>query len=446
MRVEVRRGMDLPIAGEPSEIVEASAPVGSVALLGDDFPGVRGELQVQEGDRVALGQTLFVDRRRPALRFVSPAAGRVSAVRRGEGRRLTAVVVGLEGEAQVGFPELSPDAVRDLGREATTARLLDSGAWAALRARPFGGIPHPGEVPAAIFVRAIATDPLGADPAPFLRARADDLSVGLAALTHLTDGSVFLCMGPGDAPELPEHERVRAVHFAGPHPAGLVGTHIHHLCPVSAMRRVWYLGYQDVFAIGALLRTGRIDSERVIALGGGLVERPRLLRTYLGASTEDLVRGELVSGECRIVSGSVLSGRRALRPAAFLGRYHEQLCALPLLPDEGSPRRGAWLVPRRGGARRVPPWRRLPAWTAERHGARRAILPLDLFDRVVPLRIPIGLLLRALAAGDVESAERYGALELEEEDLALCSFLCPSKLEYGPLLRRALAEIEAGLA
>jgi Na+-transporting NADH:ubiquinone oxidoreductase subunit A len=235
------------------------------------------------------------------------------------------------------------------------------------------------------------------------------------------------------------------VRFEGPHPAGLVGTHIHHLCPVSAARRVWHIGYQDVIAIGALLGTGRNDPERVVALGGPHVLRPRLLRTRLGASTEDLVRGELLPGESRIVSGSALSGRRALHPAAFLGRYHEQVCALPVLPA-GSTRRRGWLVPRPGGARRVPPWRRPTSWTAEMHGPRRAMLPLDLFDRVVPLHLPIGLLLRALAAGDVESAERYGALELEEEDLALCSYVCPSKLEYGSLLRRVLGEIEAGQA
>jgi len=425
--------------------VDSASAVTTVALLGDDHPGLRCDLRVEEGERVALGQTLFVDRQRPVLRFVSPGAGRIAAVHRGEGRRLLAVVVELDGEACVEFPSVSPGAVRDLGREATVERLLCSGAWVSLRARPFGGIPDPDTAPAAIFVRAIETDPLAADPSPLLRGRSHDLGLALCALAQLTDGEVFLCTGSGDLPELPDHPRIRAVRFSGPHPAGLVGSHIHRLCRVSANRRVWYLGCQDALAIGALLRTGRPDVERVVALGGPLVRRPRLLRTRLGASTEGLVRGELAPGECRIVSGSLLSGRRAVRPAAFLGRYHEQLCALPLR-GEGPARAGGWLVPRRGGARRVPAWRRLPDWTGELHGPRRAMLPLDLFERVVPLRLPVGLLLRALAAGDVESAERYGALELEEEDLALCSYLCPAKLDYGPLLRSALAEIEAGLA
>jgi Na+-transporting NADH:ubiquinone oxidoreductase subunit A len=445
MRISLRRGLDLPIPGRPSQAVEDAPPVGSVALLGDDHPGLRCELRVVEGERVALGQTLFVDRRRPALRFVSPAAGTVASVRRGEARQLVAVVVEPAGEDCVELPVLSPGEVRDLGREATTERLLASGAWVALRTRPFGRIPDPGSRPAAIFVRAIETDPLAADPSPRLRARGEDLGLALCALAQLTEGEVFLCTGSDPPPELPDHPRIRAVRFAGPHPAGLVGTHIHRLCPVDAHRRVWYLGYQDAIAIGAQLRSGRVDAERIVALGGPRARRPRLLQTRLGASSEDLVRGELLPGECRLVSGSLLSGRRAVHPAAFLGRYHEQLCALPQGGSGGSQRVG-WLVPRRGGARRIPPWRRLPDWTAELHGPRRALLPLDGFERVVPLRLPVGLLLRALAAGDVESAQRYGALELEEEDLALCSYLCPAKLEYGPLLRRALGEIEAGLA
>ena len=443
MRIDLRRGLSIPIPGAPGQTVESARALRSVALLGDDYPGVRCDLQVEEGDRVALGQTLFSDRRRPALRFVSPVAGRIAAVHRGEARRLVAVVVEPEGDDHVELPALGLDAVRGLGREATTERLLTSGDWVALRVRPLGAIPDPGSAPAAIFVRAIDSDPLAADPLPWLHAREADLRLGLEALAQLTDGAIFLCTAPAALPPLPEQERIRAVQFAGPHPAGLVGTHIHRLCRVGATRRVWYLGVQDLLAIGAGLRTGRPDPERVVALAGPGVRRPRLLWTRLGASAEDLVRDELEPGDIRIVSGSILSGRRAAGPAAFLGRYHEQLCALPV---DAAAAPGAWLVPRRGGARRVPPWRRPPDAGLARLGPGQAMLPLDLFERVVPLRLPIGLLLRALAAGDFDAAERYGALELEEEDLALCSFLCPSRLEYGALLRRALREIAVGLA
>jgi Na+-transporting NADH:ubiquinone oxidoreductase subunit A len=355
-----------------------------------------------------------------------------------------AVVVELSGDACVEQPPLDEGRLRDLPREALAERLLESGAWTALRSRPFGRIPDPRQAPSAIFVRATASDGLGVDPVPLLHARTDDLALALCALAQLTEGEVFLCAGPGELPELPDHPRLRAVSFRGPHPAGLVGTHIHRLCRVGPQRSVWYLGAQDALAIGAELRSGRPDVERVAAISGPRVARPRLLRARLGASSEDLLRGELLPGHCRILSGPVLSGRRAVHPAGYLGRYHEQLCVLPL--EATGARRRAWLVPRRGGARRVPPWRPLPDWTGDSHGPRRGMLPLDVFERVVPLRLPLGLLLRALAAGDVESAERYGALELEEEDLALCSYLCPAKLDYGRLLRRALDELETGVA
>lgn len=442
MRIALRRGLDLPIPGRPDRAIEPKA-VASVALLGDDLPGGRCVPRVEPGQRVALGETLLVDRRREELRFVSPGAGRVAAVHRGEARRLVAVAIELSGDACIEHPPLAGDRIRDLPRDAIGERLLRSGAWTALRTRPFGRIPDPRQVPAAIFVRATANDALSLDPLPLLGARADDLALALLALVRLTDGEVFLCTGPGELPGLPDHPRLRAVVVRGPHPAGLVGSHIHRLCRVGPGRSVWYLGAQDALAIGAELRTGRPDVERVVSLAGPRVARPRLLRTRLGASSEDLLRDELQPGPCRIVSGPVLSGRRALYPAAYLGRYHEQLCALPL--ESAGDRRCAWLVPRRGGARRAPPWRPRPDWTGASHGPCRAMLPLDVFERVVPLRLPVGLLLRSLAAGDVESAERYGALELEEEDLALCSYLCPAKLDYGRLLRRALDELEAGM-
>jgi Na+-transporting NADH:ubiquinone oxidoreductase subunit A len=404
---------------------------------------VRCSLAVQPGDRVRLGQTLFTDLRRPELRFTSPASGIVAEVERAEMRRMVAVVIEVDGDDAVSFPAFGAQSLANLDRQTVTAQLLESGDWVALRTRPFGRIANPGTTPGAIFVRAMDTNPLAADAGVVLRERGDDLDLGLTTLSRLCDGPVFVCTAPDAGLAVPDRERLHLVAFDGPHPAGLVGTHIHQLFPVTDARPVWYAGYQDVLAIGHLFRTGRLDPERVVSLAGPLVRRPRLLRTCVGASTEDLVRDELEPGDCRILSGSILSGRRAAAPGSFLGRYHEQICALPARED---PRASAWLVPGRLGARRAPPWRRLPGWGGALHGRPQAMLPLDTFERVVPMRIPVALLLRSLAAGDADAARAFGALELEEEDLALCSFLCPSKLDYGSLLREALRDIEEQLA
>jgi Na+-transporting NADH:ubiquinone oxidoreductase subunit A len=437
--IRIRRGLDLPIPGAPVQTIEPAGRPRSVALLGDDFPNVRLALEVDVGDRVRVGESLATDRRNPAIRFTSPVAGRVAALHRGESRRILALEIEAAGSETV---ELQPAPGGDpaaLSREQVSARLLESGDWVALRTRPFGRIPAPGSVPAAIFVRAMDSNPLAADAGVVLRGRSEDLRAGLAALSRLTDGRLYLCARPGAVPDEATVgvERLEHATFAGPHPAGLAGTHIHHLLPVSAERRVWYVGYQDVLAMGRLLRQGRPDPTRVVALAGPALRRPRLARTVLGASTEELVQGELAVEACRIVSGSLLSGRIAARPAGFLGRRHEQVCALPdrAPAPVSAARRGlaAWGLGRRAH------------WTGERHGEPRAFYPLDRFDSAFPLRLPLAPLLRALAAGDDRAALSFGVLELEEEDLALCAYLCPAKLDYGPLLRGALGRLEAAL-
>lgn len=437
--VRIRRGLDLPIPGAPDQTIEPARSPRSVALLGDDFPNVRLALAVDVGDRVRVGETLASDRRNPAVRFTSPVAGRVAALHRGESRRIVALEIAVDGAETLELPRAPGGDPAALSREQVSARLLESGDWVALRTRPFGRIPAPDSVPAAIFVRAMDSNPLAADAGVVLGGRSEDLRAGLAALSRLSDGRVYLCARPGAVPDdaMAGVERLEHVTFAGPHPAGLVGTHIHHLLPVSAERRVWYVGYQDVLAMGRLLREGRPDPTRVVALAGPAVRRPRLLRTVLGAGTEDLVQGELAVEACRIVSGSLLSGRIAARPAGFLGRHHEQLCALPERATAPVPAARRWLAAW-GLARRAD-------WTSERHGAPRALYPLARLDGAFPLRLPLAPLLRALAAGDDRAALGFGALELEEEDLALCAYLCPAKLDHGPLLRGALGRLEAAL-
>jgi len=438
--VRIRRGLDLRLAGEPDrDRVEPGPPVATVAVLGADAPGVRPALEVKVGARVRLGQTLFVDRRRPTIHFASPGAGVVETIEHGPRRRLEAVVIRLEGDDEERFDPV-PDA--DPDGERVRAAMLASGLWTALRTRPFSRIPDADASPRALFVTAMESEPLAPDPVPVIAARAEDFRRGVAALATLTEGPVFVCIGP--EAELPSVEgpRVRPVRFAGPHPAGLPGTHIHELAPAATDRVAWHVGYPDVLALGAQLATGRLSTERIVALAGPAVTRPRVVRTRLGASTEDLMRGGLRDGPVRVVSGSALSGRRAAGWGAHVGRRHTQVCAF----EESAARaRVGWLVPGRDGhARRVPGLGRARPWraTTALGGRPGAFFPLERMERVFPLAIPLAPLLRALLVGDVETARELGCLELDEEDLALAAFLCPAKLDYGALLRFALDEIE----
>ncbi len=440
-----RRGLDIPIAGPPVRTVHAK-PVGSVALLAADYPGIRPILRVEEGERVALGQPLFEDRADPRLRFVAPGSGTVSAIHRGAKRALQAVVIALEGkDEEPTFPVIDRGRLAALTRDEARGRMLEAGLWTALRSRPYGRVPPPDEMPHALFVTAMDTNPLAADPLVVIGEYRDDFADGVLALAALLDGNVYVCCAPQADLRLVDHPRLVVAEFSGPHPAGLPGTHIHAIAPVSAHRPSWYVGYQDVIALGRLFTTGRISTERIISLAGPAVTRPRLLRTRLGASIDDLTDGELAPGECRVLSGSVLAGRATSDWAAYLGRYHTQVAVL----REGRDREFlGWTMP---GADKfsatrtflsgfLPP--RLFPLTTSQLGSPRAMVPIGGFERVMPLDILPTQLLRAIAVGDTEAAQQLGCLELEEEDLALCSFVCPSKYDYGPLLRQALTRIE----
>ena len=444
MQFHFRRGLDIPMAGPPRADVHAK-PVASVALLPGDYPGIKPVLRVEEGERVSLGQPLFEDRIDPRLRFVAPGAGLVNAIHRGAKRVLRAVVITLDGTAEVEFQPVPRERVAALARDEVRQRLLDAGLWTALRSRPYGRVPTPDAEPHALFVTAMDTSPLAADPRTMIGEYGEDFADGVVALATLLDGDVYVCCSPGTALRLPDHPRLVVAEFSGPHPAGLPGTHIHALAPVSARRSAWYVGYQDAIAIGRLFTTGRISTERIISLAGPAATAPRLLRTRLGASIDDLVRGETVADECRVLSGSALAGRPTSDWAAFLGRYHQQITVL----REGRDREFlGWTMP---GANKFSVTRtflsgflpkRLFPLTTNQLGSPRAMIPIGSFERVMPLDLLPTQLLRAIAVGDTDTAQQLGCLELEEEDLALCSFVCPSKYDYGPLLRQALTRIE----
>lgn len=452
---KVKRGLRLPITGEPVQEIDVGRAPIKVAVLGGDYVGMRPTMKVAVGDTVKRGQVLFEDKKTPGVRYTSPGAGRVAAVNRGAKRAFQSVVVELsrdEREGRSGGAEevsfrahtgrppatLTGDQVRDL--------LLESGLWTALRGRPYGRAADPGKRPRSIFVTASDTNPLAPRMDLVLAGHERQFQLGLEALAKLTDGPVWVCTDESLRPELPGGDQFRLESFTGPHPAGTVGFHIHELDPVDRSKLVWHAGLQDVIAIGYLFDTGKLRVERVISLAGPMVEHPRLLKTRLGASTDDLVEGELKEGESRVISGSVLSGRTAMGEAlGYLGRYHQQISVLA----EGRDREFlGWLAPGTDKYSVIPsflsafiPGRKFP-FTTTTNGSHRAVIPLGMYEKVMPMDLEPTFLLKALLMGDVEVAEKLGCLELDEEDLALCTFVCPGKNDYGPRLRDVLTTIE----
>jgi Na+-transporting NADH:ubiquinone oxidoreductase subunit A len=442
--IKINKGLDLPITGAPEQAIQDGPKVRTVALLGQDYIGMKPTMMVKEGDRVKLGQVIFTDKKTEGVQYTAPGAGVVRAINRGERRVLQSVVIELDDQEEaVEFAGYPASELGKLSREQIEENLLASGLWTAFRTRPFSRVPQVGTTPNSIFVTAIDTNPLAASPELIINDQADAFSNGLKLLTRMGSQQVFLCKASGA--NIPTVEGVRVEEFTGKHPAGNAGTHIHFLDPVSADKTVWTIGYQDVIALGKLFTEGRLPTDRVVALAGPQVEKPCLVRTRVGASTEEICKGKLKSGKNRVISGSVWNGRAALGPHAFLGRYANQLSVLL----EGDKREFmGWVAP--GSNKfsvlnmflsKLNPGKKFD-FTTTTNGSERAMIPVGQFEALMPLDILPTQLLRALVTGDIVTAMQLGCLELDEEDLALCTFACPGKYEYGPILRDNLTRIE----
>jgi len=442
---KIKKGLDIPIAGHPEQVISEAVAVTSVALIGPDTIDLKPGMLVAVGDTVKLGQPLFIDKQNPGVQFTSPGAGVVTAINRGERRVLQSVVIELNGDDEEQFKSYTETEISNISDANARDNLLASGLWTAFRTRPFNKIPATDAKPAAIFVNAMDTNPLAADPSLVVQAEEEAFAQGLAVVASLTEGTVHVCTAAGSSISCPEDKKFKRSEFAGPHPAGLVGTHIHFLEPVNEERVVWHLGYQDIVAIGKLFSSGRLAVDRVIALAGPAVTKPRLVSTRLGASVAELSRNEYSGAAVRIVSGSVLNGHRAAGWAAWLGRYDNQVTIL----QEGTPREFLeWMRPGVGkfsvGRAYIGNLfgRQGYAMTTSQNGSPRAMVSIGSFEEVMPLDILPTPLLKALLVRDTDTARDLGCLELAEEDLALCSFVCNGKYVYGPHLRRTLWEIE----
>ena len=442
--IKVRRGLDLPISGAPEQVVYDGPTVSQVALVGLDYQGMKPTMAVREGDQVKLGQLLFTDKKNASARYTAPAAGTVVAINRGERRVFQSLVIDIDGDASETFETYSVEKLDTLDRADVIENLVKSGQWTALRTRPFSKVPAADTMASSIFVTAMDTNPLSADPSVIVGQRREDFTSGLKILTRLTNGPVNLCVAPNSTIPGADIDGVRKIAFSGPHPAGLTGTHIHFVDPVSIDKTVWSIGYQDVIAIGALFTTGCIDVRRVIAIAGPQVTQPRLLGTRLGANINQLVIGELKNDENRVISGSVLSGRQAVSEFAFLGRYHSQVSAI----QEGRERQ--FLHYLRAGVDKhssLPVFvssltKKLFNMTTSTNGSERAMVPVGGYEKVTALDILPIQLLRSLIVGDTEMAQKLGCLELDEDDMGLYTYVCVGKYEYGRILRDNLTRIE----
>lgn len=370
---------------------------------------------VAEGDRVSQGAPILRLRRHPEIALTAPMAARVASIDLGPGRRLSQFVLFREpgGDRYSHDPIAAGSGTRE---GPLRALIQGSGLWRALRSRPFGRMPPPGERPAAIFVMAVDTRPDAPDPRRALDGAGEDFARGLAALSRLTDGAVFLCQDEG-SDLVPPSKAVRVVRVGQLHPLGLPGIQIHARRPAASDTPVWDIHAEDVAGIGALLATGLLPETRLVSVAGPALREPRLVRCQPGADLRALCHGHLRPGPRKLLSGSTLDGREA----RWLGFGARQVTALTR-PQQEAPTH----------------WFRTALLRASRP---LPLIPTAAVDQALGGGLPAVPLLRALAAGDAEAAIRLGVLSLVEEDLALADYVTCAEPRFSSQLRGLLDRI-----
>ncbi|HQM04375.1 MAG TPA: Na(+)-translocating NADH-quinone reductase subunit A [Tenuifilaceae bacterium] len=442
--VKVRRGLNIPMEGRAENVLVRKNMSETYGVKPLDFPGLLPKLEVQEGDVVRAGTPLFYDKYRPEVKFSSPVSGEVVEIRRGERRQILEVVVKANGsvEYQV-FGAAQPAA---LTRNQVVEKLLVSGVWPYIRQRPFGIVANPNDTPKAIFISCFDTAPLAPDMDFSIQGEDENFQAGIDALSKLTPGKIHLGLN-ADYPAASAFAKANGVehhYFRGPHPAGNVGVHIHHIDPIGKGDVVWVVNPLDVVIIGRLFLKGIYDASRVIALAGSEVTSPRYYRVISGAQIDSITSGNLNSNiELRHISGNVLTGTK-VEPFGYLGFYDNMVTVIP----EGNHYEFfGWMSPgfnkfsaSRTFLSRLTPWRKFK-FDTNLHGGKRAYVITGQYEKVMPMDILPVHLIKAILANDIERMEQLGIYEVVEEDMALCEYVCTSKTDVQQILRKGIESL-----
>jgi len=444
LHFKFKKGINLPLSGQPDQRIDNGSDISSVAVLGADYVGLKPTMLVQEGDRVKEGTPLFEDKKNPGVVITSPASGSIASINRGAKRVLLSVVIDIDGEESESFTATAAEDISGLSQDTVRESLLKSGLWASFRTRPYGKVPSVASTPSSIFVNAMDSNPLAPNPAVIINERATDFVTGISLLSKF-NVPVYVCKAEDS--QLPDlnTSNTTVASFSGPHPAGLPSTHIHMIDPVDANKTVWTIGYQDVIAIGSFFLNGRLDTSRYISLAGPYVNSPRILTTRLGADLTEFTAGRTLEGRLRVISGSVFNGHHATGQVNYLGRYHNQVSII----EENDDREFmGWIAPGTNKFSAINVFisslfkPKSFNITSSQNGSPRAIVPIGVYEKVMPLDILPTPLLKAILVKDTDSAQELGCLELVEEDMSLCTFVDPGKHDFGPVLRTTLTQIE----
>ena len=437
--ITLRKGLDINLVGKPQESLVDVPQASEYALSPLDFEGVTPKLLVKVGDKVKAGTPLFFNKYDERIIFTSPVSGTVAAVNRGEKRKVLSVTVTPDVRQEYEAFE-KPD-LGKATREQIVELLLKSGLWPMIVQRPYGIIANPSDTPKAVFISAFDSAPLAPDYNFALKSEQKNLQAGINLLRRLTSGKVHLSMRAKAEGQMPSLQGVELHSFAGKHPVGNVGVQIHHIDPINKGDIVWTVNIQDVAIIGRLVNEGHVDMTRVIAVAGSEIEHPQYVRVVAGAKVDSIVKGNVKpQGEgnhIRFISGNVLTGTKTALDG-FLGYYANMLTAIP----EGDKYELlGWAMPR---FNKFSVSRAYFSWLCPRkaynldtnlNGGERPFVVTGLYERYLPMDIYPMYLFKACLAGDIDKMENLGIYEVVEEDVALCEFVDPSKIEIQQIIR-----------
>ena len=446
--ITIKKGHNIKIAGKPKLQIEKHSLLSTVAIHPSSFRYVKPKLMVKEGEKIGLGNPLFFDKLMPEVKWPSPGGGTVQEIRYGPRRVIEKVTVALDSEEETMEEKTyREDEISGLGRDEVKKRLMASNLFPFILRRPFGKVANPEETPRDIFISAVNSAPLSPDLDLVLQQQMVQFQAGLDALGRMTDGSLHVTVGRGST-TFQELKNCKLHTIAGPHPSGNVGIQIHHVAPIAPNDVVWTLDAQHVCIIGKHFLTGKFDPSLIVALGGPGTVSGAHLRSRLGASIQTVLRDRLSISENRIVSGDVLTGRTSSEEG-HLGFYHGCISVVPKsdkrtflgMIHPGSPKMHYSLTNAYLGGRMND-----FGFTTLNNGSERPLVPIGAWEAVLPMDVLPNELYRAVVAEDIDLMEKLGILECLEEDLALCSFACPSKVDVGGMIRHGLDLIWADSA
>ena len=438
--IRLKKGLTINLVGEADKVYASVKPTDNYVVKPTDFHGLTPKLTVKVGDKVKAGTPLFFDKYNDKVNFCSPVSGEITAIVRGEKRRILEVVI--KADAEILYESFTTANATDLSREQIIDGMLKAGVWPFLRQKPYDVVANPTDMPKAIFISAFNSAPLTIDNDFALYGMDEFFQKGLDYIVKLTNGKTHLNIDGNTNPSkvFTEAKGVEINKVSGPHPAGNVGVQMHHIDPINKGEIVWYLEPQDVIAIARLFTEGKYDVSRIIAIGGSQISKPRYYRTIAGASVANLLADNLKEGDNRVISGDVLTGQQ-INADGNLGFYHTTVTVI----EEGKEQEFlGWMMP---GLDKFSASKTFLSWlspskkyklNANMHGEERAYVMTGEYEKVLPMDIYPTHLIKACMIEDIELMENLGIYEVAPEDLALCEFVCTSKMEVQSIIRHGL--------